>query len=50
MSNAGHVMHVATGEIDDEKRDPAKEHMRRGGLAEGEARVKPGRKPKAVSA
>ena len=42
IGNAVHVMKIATGEITDEVRapDPAKEHMRRGGLAGGRARAK----------
>ena len=40
IGNAVHVMRIATGETEDEKRDPAKEHMRRGGLAGGKARAK----------
>jgi hypothetical protein len=33
IGNAVQIMRIATGEVDDEKHDPAKEHMRRGGLA-----------------
>lgn len=33
-------MRIATGEVEDTKNDPAKEHMRRGGLAGGAARAK----------
>jgi hypothetical protein len=40
IGNAVHVMRIATGEVEDVKRDPAKEHMRRGGLAGGKARAK----------
>ena len=40
IGNAVHIMRIATGEIQDEVRDPAKEHMRRGGLAGGKARAK----------
>lgn len=40
IGNAVHIMRIATGEVEDEKRDPAKEHMRRGGLAGGKARAK----------
>lgn len=40
IGNAVHVMRVATGEIEDEKRDPAKEYMRQGGLKGGKARAK----------
>ena len=39
IGNAVHVMRIATGEVEDVKRDPAKEHMRRGGLAGGKARA-----------
>jgi len=40
IGNAVHVMRIATGEIEDVKAtpDPAKEHMRRGGLKGGKAR------------
>lgn len=40
IGNAVHVMRIATGEVEDAKADPAKEHMRRGGLAGGKARAK----------
>ncbi len=40
IGNAVHVMRIATGEVEDQVRDPAKEHMRRGGLAGGKARAK----------
>lgn len=40
IGNAVHIMRIATGEVEDEKRDSAKEHMRRGGLAGGKARAK----------
>ncbi len=42
IGNAVHVMKIATGEVDDVKAtpDPAKEHMRRGGLEGGKARAK----------
>ena len=40
IGNAVHVMRIATGEVADEVRDPAKEHMRRGGLKGGLARKK----------
>ena len=41
-SNAVHVMRIATGEIEDTvvTPDPAKEHMRQGGLKGGKARAK----------
>jgi hypothetical protein len=39
IGTAVHVMKIATGEIEDTVRDPAKEHMRRGGLAGGKARA-----------
>ena len=31
IGNAVHIMRIATGEVEDLKPDPAKEHMRRGG-------------------
>jgi hypothetical protein len=42
IGNAVHVMRVATGEIEESQAapDPAKEHMRRGGLKGGKARAK----------
>lgn len=40
IGNAVHVMRVATGEVEETKPDPAKEHMRRGGLKGGKARAK----------
>lgn len=40
IGNAVHIMRIATGEVQDEVRDPAKEHMRRGGIAGGKARAK----------
>jgi hypothetical protein len=42
IGNAVHVMRIATGEIEDVKAtpDPAKEHMRRGGLKGGKARAR----------
>jgi hypothetical protein len=41
IGNAVHIMRIATGEVEDVKAtpDPAKEHMRRGGLAGGKARA-----------
>jgi hypothetical protein len=41
IGNAVHVMRIATGEIEDVKEapDPAKEHMRRGGVKGGKARA-----------
>ena len=39
IGNAVHVMRIATGEVEETKPDPAKEHMRRGGLKGGEARA-----------
>ena len=41
IGNAVHVMRVATGEIEEHEvtPDPAKEHMRRGGLKGGKARA-----------
>jgi hypothetical protein len=42
IGNAVHVMRIATGEITETVTapDPAKEHMRRGGLKGGKARAK----------
>jgi hypothetical protein len=42
IGNAVHIMRVATGEIEEPVTtpDPAKEHMRRGGLKGGKARAK----------
>lgn len=40
IGNAVHVMRIATGEVEDAKADPAKEHMRRGGLKGGKERAK----------
>ena len=42
IGNAVHVMRIATGEVEDVKTlpDPAKEHMRRGGLKGGKKRAK----------
>jgi hypothetical protein len=39
IGNAVHVMRVATGEVEEKAPDPAKEHMRRGGLKGGKARA-----------
>jgi len=41
IGNAVHVMRIATGEVEEKPvaPDPAKEHMRRGGLAGGKARA-----------
>ncbi len=41
IGNAVHIMRIATGEVEDTKAtpDPAKEHMRRGGLKGGKARA-----------
>ena len=41
IGSAVHVMRVATGEIEEKPTtpDPAKEHMRRGGLKGGKARA-----------
>ncbi len=41
IGNAVHVMRIATGEVCDDvpAPDPAKEHMRRGGLKGGKARA-----------
>ena len=40
IGNAVHVMRIATGEVEDTVRDPAKEHMRQGGLKGGKARAR----------
>lgn len=40
IGNAVRVMKIATGEIEEEERDAAKEHMRQGGLKGGKARAK----------
>lgn len=40
IGNAIKVMRIATGEIDDEGRDPAMELHRKGGLKGGKARAK----------
>ena len=42
VGNGVHVMRIATGEVEGVKapRDPAKEYMRRGGLAGGKTRAK----------
>lgn len=40
IGNAVHIMRIATGEVEDTVRDPAKEHMRAGGLKGGKARAK----------
>jgi hypothetical protein len=41
IGNAVHVMKIATGEVEETETtpDPAKEHMRRGGLKGGKARA-----------
>jgi hypothetical protein len=39
IANAVHVMRIATGEIEDSTRDPAKELHRKGGLKGGSARA-----------
>ena len=51
IGNAVHIMRIATGEVQDEVRDPAKEHMRRGGIKGGVARKKalPAAKRKAIA-
>ncbi len=43
IGNAVHIMRIATGEIVDTPRDPAKEYMRQGGLKGGTARARWGR-------
>ncbi len=40
IGTAVHVMRIATGEIEDTQRDPAKEYMRQGGLKGGKARAR----------
>lgn len=42
IANAVHIMRIATGQIEEEiePTDPAKEHMRKGGLKGGKARAK----------
>ena len=42
IANAVHVMRIATGEIEETLAppDPAKEHMRQGGLKGGKARAR----------
>ena len=39
IGTAVHVMRIVTGEVEDVKRDTAKEHKRRGGLKGGRVRV-----------
>ena len=39
IGNAVHVMRIATGEVEDTKRDPGTEANRRGGLKGGVARA-----------
>ncbi len=39
IGNAVQIARIATGEIEDTKRDPAKELMRQGGLKGGRARA-----------
>ena len=39
IGNAVHVMRIATGEIEDTKRDPGTEANRKGGLKGGRARA-----------
>ncbi len=39
VGNAVHVMRIATGEIEEELPDPAKEYARKGGLKGGRARA-----------
>lgn len=40
VANAVHVMRIATGEVEDEQRDPGKEYARKGGLKGGKARAR----------
>jgi hypothetical protein len=39
IGNAVRVMRIATGEIQDDRRDPGKEYARKGGLKGGMARA-----------
>ena len=39
IGNAVHVMRIATGEIEDNAREPGKEYARKGGLKGGKARA-----------
>jgi hypothetical protein len=39
IGNAVRVMRIATGEIQDDPRDPGKEYARKGGLKGGKARA-----------
>ena len=39
IGNAVRVMQIATGEVEDNQRDPALEHARKGGLKGGKARA-----------
>jgi hypothetical protein len=39
IGNAVHVMQIATGEIEDNPRDPALEYARKGGLKGGKSRA-----------
>lgn len=39
IGNAVHVMRIATGEVEDTKRDPGTEANRKGGLKGGKARA-----------
>lgn len=39
IGNAVHVMRIATGEVEDNRRDPALEYARKGGLKGGRARA-----------
>ena len=39
IGNAVRVMQIATGEVEDTPRDPAKEYARKGGLKGGKARA-----------
>lgn len=40
VSNAVHIMRIATGDVEDTKRSPAADYMREGGLKGGKARAK----------
>jgi hypothetical protein len=40
IGNAVHIMRIATGEVEDAKRDPGTEANRKGGLKGGKARAK----------
>jgi hypothetical protein len=51
IGNADHVMRIATGEVEEQLRDPGKEYARKGGLKGGKARANalPPTKRKAIA-